>query len=537
MFESSPQNNTQQNFNEGAQNNPRTDKQSSRQTVPRVRFAPSPTGPLHIGGVRTALFNYLFARKHKGTFILRMEDTDRQRYVPGTEEYIIESLEWCGIEIDEGVPAGGPHSPYRQSERKELYNSYAMQLVDGGYAYLAFDTPRELDEIRKKKEARGEVFQYDHTVRGSLKNSLTLTPAETQKMKRENIPCVIRFCMPENRELLLNDIIRGEVHVNTSTLDDKVLFKADGMPTYHLANVTDDYLMNITHVIRGEEWLPSLPLHILLYEALGWNENMPEFAHLPLLLKPGGMGKLSKRDGEKLGFPVFPLRWEDPSTGEVSAGYRESGYFPQAFVNLLALLGWNPGTDQEIFSMQELIGSFSLERVHKSGAHFDPEKAKWFNHKYLVSMDVKDVAAAFAEKVAEKGYKADKERLEVICTLVRERASFIDEIWDQASFFFERPDSYDEKLVRKKWKDETPGLLEKITGLLKRTEPFTAESISASVKSYLEQENIGFGSVMIPVRLALVGEAKGPDLFSIIELLGREESIERINLAKERITK
>ena len=504
---------------------------------PRVRFAPSPTGPLHIGGVRTALFNYLFAKKHNGTFILRIEDTDRQRYVPGTEEYIVESLKWCGIEPDEGVSAGGPYPPYRQSDRKEIYNQFAMQLVESGHAYLAWDTPEELDQLRDEKEKNGEVFQYDHTVRGFLKNSLSLSPDETARLNQEGVPYVIRFLMPENREVLINDIIRGEVHVNTSTLDDKVIFKADGMPTYHLANVTDDYMMKITHVIRGEEWLPSLPLHVLLYESFGWKDSMPQFAHLPLLLKPGGQGKLSKRDGDKLGFPVFPLRWEDPLTGEVSAGYRESGYFPEAFVNLLALLGWNPGTEKEIFTMQELIEAFSLERVHKAGARFDPEKARWFNHQYLVSADVKEIAAAFAEIVTKKGYETDMEKLVDICALVRERAHFVHEIWDQASFFFERPESYDEKVVKKKWKDDTPELLEKITGLLNNIEPFDAENLSSSVKAFLEKEGTGFGNVMIPVRLALVGESKGPDLFSLMELLGREECIGRIRTAIEVIGK
>ncbi len=502
---------------------------------PRVRFAPSPTGPLHIGGVRTALYNYLFAKKHGGTFILRVEDTDQQRYVPGAEEYIIESLKWCGIEPDEGIPAGGPHAPYRQSERMDLYRENAIKLVETGHAYIAFDTPEELDELRREKEAGGGVFQYDHTVRNSLRNSLSFSASETEKMKNEGVPYVIRFRIPENRELKINDIVRGEVTVNTSTLDDKVLFKADGMPTYHLANVTDDYLMEITHVIRGEEWLPSLPLHVLLYEAFGWQDNMPLFAHLPLLLKPSGQGKLSKRDGDKLGFPVFPLEWKDHSTGEISSGYRESGYFPGAFVNLLALLGWNPGTDREIFSINELSEAFSLDRVHKSGARFDPDKAKWFNHQYLMAADIKDVASAFAEILAEKGFQTDMGKLEVICSLVRERAHFVGEIWDQASFFFERPRSYDEKLVRKKWKEETPGLLERVIKLLEELPEYDAESLSDKVKGYLEKEGIGLGNVMIPVRLALVGEGKGPDLFAIIEVLGRKETIERIRLAIEKI--
>ncbi|MFO7924034.1 MAG: glutamate--tRNA ligase [Bacteroidales bacterium] len=501
----------------------------------RVRFAPSPTGPLHIGGVRTALFNCLFAKKHNGTFILRIEDTDRQRYVNGTEEYFIEALKWCGIEIDEGVSAGGPHVPYRQSERKDLYRRFATELVKSGHAYIAFDTPEELEELRNEKEKEGGVFQYDHTIRTSLQNSLALPAEEVEKLTGAGVPHVIRFCMPEDREVTMNDIIRGEIRVNTSTLDDKVLFKADGMPTYHLANVADDHLMQISHVIRGEEWLPSLPLHVLLYEALGWEDSMPEFAHLPLLLKPGGQGKLSKRDGERLGFPVFPLRWKDPVTGEVSAGYRESGYFPEAFVNLLALLGWNPGTDQEIFSLEELAEDFSLDRVHHAGARFDPDKARWFNHQYLMKMDNRELAAEFLKVVKKKGYDADKAKIEAVAELVKERADFVNEMWEQSSFFFERPGSYDEKLVKKRWKEDTPGLLGEIISILAQTKPFDAGSISASVKEYLEKEGIGLGNVMIPLRLALVGEGKGPDLFRIIELLGREESIDRIRLAIEKL--
>jgi glutamyl-tRNA synthetase len=501
----------------------------------RVRFAPSPTGPLHIGGVRTALFNYLFAKRHNGTFILRIEDTDQQRYVPGAEDYIIQSLEWCGIKIDEGVPAGGPYAPYRQSERQEIYHAYAMQLVDSGMAYLAFDTPEELDELRMAREKEGSVFQYDHTIRASLTNSLSLPAARVEKMLQEQQPYVVRFLVPENRELVINDLIRGEVRVNTSGLDDKVLLKADGMPTYHLANVADDYLMKITHVIRGEEWLPSVPLHVLLYEALGWKDYMPQFAHLPLLLKPSGQGKLSKRDGDKLGFPVFPLQWVDPATGETSSGYRESGYFPPAFINILAFLGWNPGTEQELFSMDELIDSFSLERVNNSGARFDPEKARWFNHQYLMAADDREVARELMTIVKEKGFDADEGKLVRICGLVKERAYFVSDIWDQSQFFFEEPHSYDESVVRKKWKDQTPGLLKQVAVLLGQTDPFSEENVSAKVNEYLEKEGIGAGQVMIPLRLALVGESKGPGLFSIIEILGRDETLKRIELAIERI--
>ncbi len=503
--------------------------------APRVRFAPSPTGPLHIGGVRTALFNYLFAKRHGGTFILRIEDTDRQRYVPGTEEYIIESLRWCGIEPDEGVPVGGPFAPYRQSDRKDIYRGYAMQLVEQGYAYIAFDSPEELDELRSQKEKKGEVFQYDHSVRYNLKNSISLSPEEVKRLLDENVPHVVRFKMAKNREITIDDIIRGKIRINTSTLDDKVLFKADGMPTYHLANVADDYLMQISHVIRGEEWLPSLPLHLLLYEAFGWSDRMPLFAHLPLLLKPGGQGKLSKRDGDKLGFPVFPLDWKDPSTGEISSGYRESGYFPEAFINLLALLGWNPGTDKEIFTMEELISNFSLERVHHAGAHFDPDKARWFNHQYLVTADNSFLAEELGEILKEKNIEAEPDKLEKICSLVKERVDFIHEMWEEASFFFIRPQSYDENVIKKKWKENTPDLLEKVTTILENTDPFEAGNLSLKIKSYLEKEGIGMGNVMIPLRLALVGESKGPDLFTIMELLGREEALARIRLAVERI--
>lgn len=504
---------------------------------PRVRFAPSPTGPLHIGGVRTALFNYLFARKHNGTFILRIEDTDRQRFVPGAEEYIIDSLRWCGIEADEGIPAGGPHAPYRQSERKEIYQKHVRQLVDDGHAYYAFDTPEELDSLRDTMEKEGKVFKYDHSVRYSLNNSLSRSSGESKKLLDEQVPFVIRFRTPENEELVINDIIRGEMVVNTSTLDDKVLFKSDGMPTYHLANVVDDYLMEITHVIRGEEWLPSLPLHVLLYRSFGWKAAMPEFAHLPLLLKPSGQGKLSKRDGDRLGFPVFPLLWKDPSSGETSSGYREEGYFPGAFVNLLALLGWNPGTEKEIFSMDELIEAFSLERVNNSGARFDPEKARWFNHQYLVATDDRELAEDLMKIVKEKGYDAPVDKLVTICGLVKERAHFVSDIWDQGLFFFERPEKYDETAIRKKWKENTPEHLQLVAEIISTTNPFDADTLSVRVNEEFSERGIGAGQLMIPLRLALVGESKGPGLFQIIELLGREETLHRIKLAIERIKK
>ncbi len=497
----------------------------------RVRFAPSPTGPLHIGGVRTALFNYFFARQHGGTFILRIEDTDSQRFVPGAEEYINESLRWCGIQIDEGVVEGGPHAPYRQSERKALYKQYADKLVESGNAYYAFDSAEELDMLRKEAEAKGDAFTYGYKIRNNMKTSLAL-PADEVKRRIENgEQWVIRFKMPENEEVIMNDIIRGEVTVNTSTLDDKVLFKsADMLPTYHLANVTDDYLMEISHVIRGEEWLPSLPLHVLLYRAMGWTEKMPQFAHLPLLLKPSGNGKLSKRDGDKMGFPVFPLEWRSPE-GEVSRGYREDGYFPEAFVNLLALLGWNPGTEQEIFSMEELISLFSLERVNKSGARFDPEKAKWFNHQYLMRKTDAEIAWEFGKILINKSIEAEPKKVEKIVGLVKERANFIHEIWDQASFFFEAPTSYDEATVKKFWKEDTPAIMNEVSEVISKVVPFVVSEIETAIKNYINEKGHGMGKVMNAIRLCLVGESKGPGVADICELLGKDETIRRVEKA------
>lgn len=499
----------------------------------RVRFAPSPTGPLHIGGVRTALFNYFFARQHGGTFILRIEDTDSQRFVPGAEEYINESLKWCGIQIDEGVAEGGEFGPYRQSERKAIYKQYADQLVNSGDAYYAFDTAEELDAMRKDSEAKGEAFTYGAKIRNSMKTSLALSADEVQKRIDAGEQWVIRFKMPENEEVVMNDIIRGEVTVNTSTLDDKVLFKsADMLPTYHLANVTDDYLMQISHVIRGEEWLPSLPLHVLLYRAFGWTDRMPEFAHLPLLLKPSGNGKLSKRDGDKMGFPVFPLEWKAPQ-GEISRGYREDGYLPDAFVNLLALLGWNSGTDQEIFSLDELIEKFSLERVNKSGARFDPEKAKWFNHQYLIKKDDKDLAQEFAKIVEANGVSADIDKVEKIVGLVKERVSFTHELWEQASFFFVAPSEYDEAPVKKFWKEDTPSIMRELVEVIQRVEPFETANIEPAIKNFINEKGYGMGKVMNALRLSLVGASKGPGVADICELLGRNETVSRINSAVE----
>jgi glutamyl-tRNA synthetase len=497
----------------------------------RVRFAPSPTGPLHIGGVRTALFNYFFAKKHGGDFLLRIEDTDSQRFVPGAEEYINESLRWCGIKIDEGVMEGGKHAPYRQSERKAIYKQYADQLVASGNAYYAFDTQEILDELRKVDEAKGETFTYNFRVRNQLQTSLVLPADEVTRRIENGDQWVIRFKMPEGVDVVMHDLIRGEVTVNTATLDDKVLFKSiDMLPTYHLANVTDDYLMEISHVIRGEEWLPSLPLHVLLYKALGWTDRMPLFAHLPLLLKPTGNGKLSKRDGDKLGFPVFPLFWKSPE-GETSRGYREDGYFPEAFVNLLALLGWNSGTEQEIFSMAELIQQFTLERVNKSGARFDPEKSKWFNHQYLIHKSNAELALLFMQNLKEKGINADPLKVEKIVGLVKERVNFVHEIWDQSFFFFISPASYDEVTVKKAWSSETADLMNRILELIPTIEHFNSLNVENQLKDYINANNLGMGKVMNALRLSLVGASKGPSVADICELIGKEETVERIRKA------
>lgn len=494
----------------------------------RVRFAPSPTGPLHMGGVRTALFNYLFAKKNNGDFILRIEDTDRARYVPGTEEYIIESLLWCNINIDEGVTKGGEYGPYHQSKRKDIYQKYADLLIESGNAYYAFDTTDELDKLRKEYESKKEKFTYCAQNRSLLKNSLSFSKDETQRRIDAGEEYVIRFKIPENEELKFYDIIRKEVIVNTSTLDDKILFKSDGMPTYHLANVVDDYLMKISHVIRGEEWLPSLPLHVLLYRSLGWGNEMPEFAHLPLLLKPDGKGKLSKRDGDRLGFPVFPIEWKSPS-GEIYPGYRESGYFPEAFVNMIAFLGWNPGTEREIFSLDELINEFSLEKVGKSGAKFDPDKAKWFNHYYLQKKDDIELASLFQPILKGKGVEVSDEYVEKLCGLLKERVNFVSELWDQSHYFFIAPTVYDEKIIQKKWKDDTPIILSELKEKLSTIEEFKAEDIEKVFKDFLEEKNLRMGDVMNVLRLVLVGSNVGPGLFLIAELLGKDEVAKRID--------
>lgn len=497
----------------------------------RVRFAPSPTGPLHIGGVRTALFNYLFARKHGGTFVLRIEDTDSARFVPGAEDYINKSLKWLGLTVDEGVVEGGPYGPYRQSERKEIYHGYAMQLIESGWGYYAFDTPEELDALRSAAEADKQTFAYDMHSRMNLKNSLSLCAAEVKQRIDAGEPWVIRFKMPENVEVNTNDMVRGSVTFNTNTLDDKVLYKSvDQLPTYHLANIVDDYMMKTSHVIRGEEWLPSVPLHVMLYRAFGWEEVMPRFAHLPLILKPSGKGKLSKRDGDKDGFPVFPLEW-DMGGGEIASGYRESGYFPEAVLNLLALLGWNPGTEQEVFSLDELIQLFDIERVNKSGARFDPEKARWFNHQYLIQKSDAELAILFAHELAKQGFSASDEFNQKVVAQVKERVNFISEMWGQAFFFYKSPESYDEKVVQKRWKDGIPGFMTLLAGRLAEHEAWEAESIKAFASSVIEAEGANFGAVLNSLRLAVVGGSFGPDLFLIIEMIGKEETIARINRA------
>ena len=502
----------------------------------RVRFAPSPTGPLHMGGVRTALFNYLFAKRNRGTFILRIEDTDQTRYVPGAEDYIIEALKWSGIEIDEGVEEGGPYGPYRQSDRKEIYKEFAERLIETDNAYYAFDTAEELDEMRERlKEEKSSVQQYNAITRGSMKNSLTISEEETEKLIKSGAPYVIRFKMPDNEEVVVEDIIRETVKVNTNQLDDKVLFKSDGMPTYHLANVVDDHLMKISHVIRGEEWLPSLPLHVMLYRAFEWEKTMPEFAHLPLLLKPSGKGKLSKRDGDALGFPVFPLEWVDPKTGDVSRGYREDGYFPEAFVNMLALLGWNPGTDQELINMHDLTFSFDLKKVHKAGARFDPEKAKWFNHQYLVRESNEKLGRLFQKELLQKGIKSEDSYVIKVVSLIKERADFVSDFWEQSWFFFQAPTEYDNKVVKKRWKDNTPGILSDLKKQLELIENFDHDSLDKTIQEFLEGKDFGMGQVMNPLRLTLVGAGIGPGVLEIAEMIGKEETLKRIQAGIDHI--
>lgn len=496
----------------------------------RVRFAPSPTGALHIGGVRTALYNYLFAKQNGGEMILRIEDTDSQRFVPGAEEYIIEALTWLGIKFDEGVSFGGKYGPYRQSERREIYKKYVKQLLDSGHAYIAFDTPEELEAKRNAIPN----FQYDASTRMQMRNSLTLSASEVQALLDANTQYVVRIKIEPNEDVHVQDLIRGDVVINSSVLDDKVLYKsADELPTYHLANIVDDHLMEVTHVIRGEEWLPSAPLHVLLYRYFGWEDTMPRFAHLALLLKPDGKGKLSKRDGDRLGFPVFPLEWHDPKSGEVSSGYRESGYLPEAVINFLALLGWNPGNDQEVMSMDELIKEFDLSRCSKSGAKFDYEKGKWFNHHYIQMMDNKKAAELFMPILEEHHIHADTAYVEKVVGMMKERVTFIKELWDTCSFFFIAPTEYDEKTCKKRWKEDSATQLTELIEVLKAREPFDIEGTEEVVKAWVESKGYKLGDVMNATRLALVGEGKGPHIFDITEAIGKEETIRRIQRAIE----
>ena len=500
-------------------------------TSVRVRFAPSPTGPLHIGGLRTALYNYLFAKKQGGKFILRIEDTDQSRYVEGAEQYIKDALNWCGLSLDEGPDNPGDFGPYRQSERQHIYKDYAQKLIDSGHAYYAFDSAEELEKLRKEKEAHSETFTYNSQNRGHLHNSLNLSEEATEKLLDDGKPYVVRFKMPLAKQLLISDNIRGNIQVRTDALDDKILFKSDGMPTYHLANIVDDHLMKITHVIRGEEWLPSLALHILLYDALGW--EAPQFAHLPLILKPNGKGKLSKRDGEKQGFPVFPLEWKDPKSGQISAGYREDYYLSEAVVNMLALLGWNDSSDQEIFSLNELIKKFDLSRVHKAGAKFDPEKTEWFQHQYVQKVDDETLRFQFQNWLKEhKSIDVDTDYIQKIIHILKERITFIPDFWEEGYFFFEAPKEFNAKAAKKAWKAGTSDIISSLKTLIGEQMDFSKESVQTNIKNWIQSQEISFGKVMQPLRLSLVGDMKGPDVFDIMTLLGKDEVIKRLEFAQ-----
>ena len=498
----------------------------------RVRFAPSPTGALHIGGVRTALYNYLFARQHGGDLVFRIEDTDSNRFVPGAEEYIIESFKWLGIQFDEGVSFGGDKGPYRQSERRDIYKKYVKQLLDAGKAYIAFDTPQELEA----KRAEIQNFQYDCHTRQQMCNSLTLSQEEVDQRIADGKQYVVRFKVEPGEEILVNDLIRGEVRVKSDIVDDKVLYKsADELPTYHLANIVDDHLMEISHVIRGEEWLPSAPLHVMLYRAFGWEDTMPQFAHLPLLLKPEGNGKLSKRDGDRLGFPVFPLDWHDPKSGELSSGYRERGYFPEAVVNILALLGWNPGTEQEILSMDDLIKLFNISHISKSGAKFNVEKAKWFNHEYMQMHSDEEVAAMFQPFLDEHGIKADHDYVVKVCGMMKERINFISEMWDTTSYFFVPPTEYDPAAIKKRWKPGMTTHMAKVIEILNSV-PFEYDAIhKALLDDYIVGNQLNMGQVMNSLRLAVVGKTVGPDMLTLVMMLGKEETIRRVQRAIDTI--
>ena len=499
----------------------------------RVRYAPSPTGPQHVGGIRTALYNYLFAKKYNGTFILRIEDTDQKRYVANAEKYIINSLNWCNIPFDEGPQKNEKFGPYRQSERKEIYQEHIQTLLNNGKAYYAFDTAEELDEIRKKYEEDGKTFSYDHSIRLNLHNSLSLSPSEVKERLNNNTPFVIRFKNQPAQELELFDEIRGHIKVNTNVMDDKVLIKADGIPTYHFANIVDDHLMEISHVIRGEEWLPSLPLHYLLYDAFNWTK--PKFAHLPLILKPSGKGKLSKRDGDKLGFPVFPLAYTNQESGETASGYKEDGYFPEAFINMLAFLGWNPGTEKEIYSLNELITDFDLSRVSKSGAKFSPDKTKWFNQQYMQTKIFSDVQADILNQLKENSITPNTNKDSKIFELVKERLTFTQDFWNIASYFYLAPASYDAKAVKKQWKEETPQYLTKLIDELENIHNWKSEEIQTATKTYITNLEIGFGKVMAPLRISLVGSLSGVDIFIIMEIIGKTEAIQRIKNAIQSI--
>ena len=496
----------------------------------RVRFAPSPTGALHIGGVRTALYNYLFARQHGGDLVFRIEDTDSTRFVPGAEEYIIDSFRWLGIKFDEGVSFGGDKGPYRQSERRDIYKRYVKQLLDDDKAYIAFDTPEELE----KKRQEVQNFQYDCHTRGQMRNSLTLSKEEVEQLIADGKQYVVRFKVEAGQEILVNDLIRGEVRVKSDIVDDKVLYKsADQLPTYHLANIVDDHLMEISHVIRGEEWLPSAPLHVMLYRAFGWEDTMPEFAHLPLLLKPEGKGKLSKRDGDRLGFPVFPLEWHDPKTGEVSSGYRESGYFPEAVINFLALLGWNPGTEQELFTLEQLVQAFDITRCSKAGAKFDYQKGIWFNHEYILGKSNEEIANLFAPIVANNGVDATMEQVTAVVGMMKDRVSFVKELWPLCSFFFIPPVEYDEKTRKKRWKEYSAQQMTELSQVLNSIDDFSIEGQEPVVMKWVEDKGYKLGDIMNAFRLCLVGEGKGPGMFDISAFLGKEETLSRLNRAIE----
>lgn len=494
----------------------------------RVRFAPSPTGALHIGGVRTALYNYLFARQHGGEFVFRIEDTDSNRFVPGAEEYIIESFKWLGLKFDEGVSFGGSHGPYRQSERRSIYKKYVEQLLNGGKAYIAFDTPDELEA--KRKEIKN--FQYDAHTRQMMRNSLTLSAEEVSRLIADGQQYVVRFKIEPGEEIHVNDMIRGDVVIKSDILDDKVLYKsADELPTYHLANIVDDHLMEITHVIRGEEWLPSAPLHVLLYRAFGWQDTMPRFAHLPLLLKPDGKGKLSKRDGDRLGFPVFPLEWHDPKTGEVSNGFREQGYFPEAVLNFLALLGWNPGTEQELFTLEELVNQFDISKCSKAGARFDYQKGIWFNHEYMLKKSDEEIASLFAPIVVGNGIDESMERITAVVAMMKDRVNFVKELWPLCSFFFIAPVEYDEKTVRKRWKENSAQVMTELASVLEGIDDFSLDNQERIVMAWIEAKGYKLGDVMNAFRLALVGEGKGPGMFDISAFLGKDETLRRLRRA------